>query len=398
MSTLPTLIAIDASLRDAVTSGEVAGVVVGQVRDGGASFVAHGHVRRDADAPMAPDSIVRIHSMSKPITTAALLTLVDEGSVALDTPVAAFVPAFARTTRVVTDESGAIVDVVANDAPLTLRHLLTHTAGLVYASPDGTPMERLAWDALGTVDEPLEAWSRRLASVPLAYAPGEGFGYGVATDLVGHVIEVVTGRTLERALRERVFEPLGMDDTGFEVPAHARARVATIHRRSASGLEPVAWDGAYAFETPTFLSGGGGLFSTCADYLRFAAMLAAGGSSGGRRFLREETVVDMRRPHVVGPSTSDRRVPGLGCAFGLGVRVVTDDAGNEFGPKHAFGWDGLAGTTFVVDASGRGATVCMTQILPWPTRIHALVRSPCILPPWHIERSRSATSTETSST
>jgi CubicO group peptidase (beta-lactamase class C family) len=289
-------------VQDAIDRREIAGAVTLIARHG---KVAHCHAEGLLDVaaatPMHPDVLFRIYSMTKPITTAAALLLYEEGQFLLDDPVANFIPEFAET-KVLVRETEAGIELADLVRPITIRHLLLHTSGLPYENAEGSPVERLhAQEQIGRMDEALGEKVRRIARLPLAHQPGGGWTYGWSTDVLGRLVEVVSGQPFDAFLKERIFDPLAMGDTGFHVPAGRLGRLATVYTPGEPGnLRPdTNPELAYA-ESPRFLSGGGGLVSTAADYARFCQMLLNGGELDGVRVLGRATVALMLADHLPG--------------------------------------------------------------------------------------------------
>ena len=357
------------------------GRVVAAGHDGWASVEARLQLR--------PHSLFRIFSMTKPITSVAALMLVDEGRIALDEPVARVLPELGALQ--VFDGLNANGSLRARPVvnAVTLRHLLTHTAGLTYhfmtgPGPDGQaqegPIQRLyrahgikpaaariaalAGDAepVRTGAELLEA----LRSIPLATEPGAQFHYSIATDVVGLIIERLTGASLGRVLHARLFEPLGMKDTGFHVPAAGVDRFTSNYRFSAQGPQLVdAWRDSEYLQQPSFESGGGGLVSTTADYVQFLEMLRAGGTLAGQQFLSPATCAELCRPQlgpeVLAPSNLEVSA-GTGFGLGLGIYENKHLANTPVAAGSLF-WNGAAGTCCWIDPRHDLSAVVMTQLL-----------------------------------
>ncbi len=387
---------------DAARLGRIRGWMEGYVAGGRYPFAGTVIARRgeiaycdylgnrdvEAGAPYALDTIVRIYSMTKPVTTVAALMLYEEGRLRLDDPLAAFLPEFAEP-RVLRDGARHLDQVAPARETLTLHHLLTHTSGLVYGSQGGLLGE--AYKARGVSFGPagggLAANVKRLSSLPLLFEPGRRWNYGVSTDVLGRVVEVVSGQTLDAFFRERILEPLAMADTGFEVAAENLGRLAKLYGPGGEGAM-VQRDGNADSEfragrVDTF-SGGGGLLSTAGDYLRFAEMLRRGGESGGARLLGPRTVALMTANHLpgtiaeLGPTPwTEASFEGLG--FGLGVSVMGQPARARLsGSPGDYGWGGVASTVFWVDPLEDMTVLFLTQLSPshsYPNRkeLRALV-------------------------
>jgi CubicO group peptidase (beta-lactamase class C family) len=329
-----------------------------------------------AGLPVAEDTVFRIYSMTKPITSVAALTLFEEGAFDLTDPVATFLPAFAQPVVYRGGPAHAPVTVPATE-PIRLWHLLTHTAGLTYGFHDQHPVETLyqrAGFGFGwPTDTDLAGCCDRLAALPLLFEPGSSWTYSVATDVLGRVLEVVTGQTLDQVLHERVLEPLGMAETGFAPPAGRHDDVAVVHSRGPDGrLVPVPGLVSAPVDPPPVLSGGGGLFSTVADYHRFTQMLLGAGTFGDRRMLAPATMALMAANHLPGGADLEHtgrrlyaEVPFEGTGFGLGVSVLLDPvAAKSLSAPGELAWGGAASTTFWVDPARRLEVILMTHLMP----------------------------------
>jgi len=350
--------------------------------------VAHQHRygMRDVEQslPVDADSMYRIYSMTKPITSVALMMLVEEGKLLLTDPVSAFIPAFgsSRVWR-----GGSVMKPITEPITETMLvwHLLTHTAGLTYGFLYQSPVDDIyrragyEWGAPRglTLEQTCEAW----ASLPLLFQPGTEWNYSVATDVVGRIVEVVSGQSLDEFFAKRIFAPLRMHDTAFFAAEDKQHRLAALYQpdpatRLAKRLDTM---GKAATRQPTFLSGGGGLVSTAHDYHRFMTMVANGGELDGARILSPRTVQLMTMNHLPGnadistygrPIDLENAYDGFG--FGLGFSVLVDPAAAKLhGSLGDFGWGGAASTTFWIDRV-LGLTVAFyTQLLPsstWPLR------------------------------
>lgn len=314
---------------------------------------------------MEVDAIFRIYSMTKPITAVAALILVDEEKLALDAPVSRYLPEL-EDLEVLAEtrytEYKIALKRVACTRPMTVRDLLTHTSGLTYGFFDRTEADRLMLEAdvlgAGVTGETM---IERLATVPLKHQPGTRFEYGVSSDVLGRVIEVVSEKPLDEFFEERIFGPLGMVDTGFTVPEAKRDRVAACHVRGLLGLRRASRREALdPKETPTFLSGGGGLFSTADDYLRFCNMLLGDGALGDVRILKEETARAMLSDQLDGKPAPMLALSGGAFGYGLAVHDVTRRRGPK---KGTVWWGGIAGTGFWVDRESRAVGVFMIQTM-----------------------------------
>jgi CubicO group peptidase (beta-lactamase class C family) len=316
--------------------------------------------------PMTLDTRFRIASMSKPITSVAVLMLYEEGRFHLDDPVAQFLPEFAHS-RVYTgvDAHGALMTEPAQ-REITIRDLLTHTSGLGYLFDAKTPLGKAYLDLKLDPDGNLADEVRQIASMPLYFQPGTGWFYSYAADVLGRLVEVVSGRPFAQFLHERLFVPLRMDSTGFYVPAEARDAFVTMYRRSDDGsLQPATWPHD-ALDANVVPSGGGGLISTVGDYLRFAQMLANGGSFDGRQYLSPVTVDLMTSNQVSESAMVDFWGPdsvGLGFGFGVGVELDTRHAPHAGYPGDV-SWGGVFDTHWVMSPRTGIVAVLLSQMDP----------------------------------
>ena len=357
---------IEPAVQAYVDDGRLAGVMTMVARRG---QVVHWNAAgmRDLDAgdPLEPDDIFRIYSMTKPLTSVAVMILVEEGAVALDDPVSKFIPAFADTT--VLSDGG---DRVAPARAMTVEHLLTHTSGLTYGFFGDSPVDRI-YNQSGffTQAEGLEDFAQRVAALPLLASPGDLWNYSVSTDILGRVVEVASGQPFDAFLQARILDPLDMNDTAFVVPADKRGRFAANYARPDGTLQMIdsPVDGQYT-QPPRWLSGGGGLTSTASDYIRFAQMLLQDGGLGDVRILASETVRAMRSnrlPDAMVPLRLGTYLsPGHG--FGLGFAVVVDaESSPEPDNDGVFRWAGAANTYFWIDPAAELVGMVWTQFNPF---------------------------------
>ena len=357
-------------IQRAIDAEQISGAVTVVARRGRvAHFEAHGLMDIEADAPMQKDAIFPIASMTKPVTGVAILMLVEEGKVRLSDPVSRFIPEF-RDTRVAmprTDAAGGQggIYTVPADREVTVHDLITHTSGLGSFGAASEATSRIApRDLTGTVAD----WAAALGAAPLDFQPGTRWAYsGLAgIDTLGRIVEVASGLTFDEFLRQRIFEPLGMKDTTFNVPEDKKQRVATLYIRTPDGLEirPVLpeW-----LATTTLHGGGGGLWSTAEDYLQFAQMLVNRGELNGTRLLGSRTV-DLMASNHVGDLYQKAGSPGMG--FGLTVDLVLDGvaARGDHRSTGSFGWVGAFGTTWWVDPSEELTAILMVQTPGGPLR------------------------------
>lgn len=339
---------------------------------------------RDTKAPLTPDTIYRIYSMTKPIICTALMTLHEEGRFQLFDPVAKYLPAFAKVRVLESDARGNHREVPPNQI-MTIQHLFTHTSGITYNFVEESPVSTMYLKAglMADAHSTLALVIDELARFPLANHPGAAYHYGMSIDVLAHLIEVVADQPLADFLRERIFQPLGMTSTGFSVPADQLDRVATMYGHPDVAISTfseifTAWqngvndavDVTRTYPThgaPNFARGGHGLFSTAGDYMRFAQMLLNGGGLHGARILGRKTVEFMHINHVplkllpycIGPNP-----PAMGYGFGLGSRVLLDPAASAVtGSLGEFGWAGAAKTYYWVDPVEEIVGVFMSQFM-----------------------------------
>ena len=357
---------IDSAVQAYVDDGRVAAVMTMVARRGHVvHWAATGMRDLDAGDPLEPDDIFRIYSMTKPITSVAVMNLVENGAISLDDPVSKFIPAFADVT--VLDDEG---ERVAPGGPITIEHLLTHTSGLTYGFFGDSPVDRLYNESgFFAQSEGLDDFARRVAALPLLASPGERWNYSVSTDILGRIVEVASGQSFDAFLRERILDPLGMDDTAFVVPAEKHSRFTANYQRSDDALQMIdsPEDGQYT-RPPAWLSGGGGLASTASDYIRFAQMLLEDGTLGDARILAPETVAMMRSnriPDALVPIQLGTYLsPGYG--FGLGFAVAVDaEATPEPDNNGVFRWAGAANTFFWIDPEAELIGMVWTQFQPF---------------------------------
>ena len=321
--------------------------------------------------PMRHDTLFRIYSMTKPITSAALLMLFEEGRFQLSDPIARYIPAFADV-KVLDNSAGSGVRYVTQVRPISIRDLLTHTAGLSYGFDENVYIDELYREQVYTLREAqpnltLEEFVEVIAKLPLAHQPGSAFRYSFATDVLGLLVQVIAGMPFAEFLRQRIFEPLGMNDTSFSVPAEQIGRFAANHGPDAEhGLVVTDAPATSDYARPTHLpSGGGGLVSSTSDYLRFAQMLLNQGELDGVRLLGRKTVELMTANHLpAGVHPFDDTCSG----FGLGVSVLLDLAQSQsLGSVGTYGWGGAANTNFWIDPREQLIGILMLQFMPSDT-------------------------------
>ena len=361
-----------------VDSGKLAGVTTMVARRG---RVAHLHscglADREAGLGMAADTIVRIYSMTKPLTSVAVMMLYEQGLFQLDDPVSRFLPCF-TTMRVATGGQRGKIDTAPAARPITIRDLLTHTSGLTYGFMQSTQVDALYRDEgidFQTAECTLGELVERAAALPLLAQPGAEWNYSIATDVLGHLVATVSGEPFGDFLQHRVIDPLGMVDTAFHVPAQKAHRFAANYARSASGGVTLLDDPATSryLSPPAICSGGGGLVSTAGDYMRFCHFMLNRGELDGVRLLGRKTVELMTSNHLRGdmaamgmPRFSESSYEGVG--FGLGFSVMLDPARAQvLGTPGEYAWGGAASTAFWVDPVEELAVVLLTQLTPSST-------------------------------
>ncbi len=307
--------------------------------------------------PIEFDSIFRIYSMTKPITSVAVMMLYEEGHFQLNSPVSDFIPAF-KDMKVYANHGDAIVDA---ERELTIKHLLTHTSGIIYGGDWVHPINDRYREANFFTGN-LSDMANELGNIPLLHQPGDSWNYGMSTDVLGYLVEVVSGMPFAEFLKKRIHEPLGMVDTDFSVPEEKADRYATLYKPTEDGgiqvMEniPVA-SGPLSF----FHAGGAGLQSTAADYMRFCQMMLNEGELDGVRLLGRKTVELMTMNHIPDDWQPLWRT---GSGFGLGFAVVTDVADTQsLGSLGTYSWGGLASTTFWIDPVEDLIAIMMTQLI-----------------------------------
>ena len=347
-----------------VDRGRYSGYVVMLARDGRiADWHAYGWQDIAAKTPMQKDSIVRIYSMSKLITSAAVLSLMEDGRLKLTDEVQQYLPQLKDRKVIVGGTADAPVLVPAT-RPITLMDLLTHTSGYYYEwNTESEVVSELLKRAALRQATSLDDFVTRVATLPLRQQPGTEFRYSISTDLLGAVVEKVSRERLDVFFQRKILGPLGMKDTGFWVPAEKRGRLATVYNTDASGSLTPTESANHNDVGPDhgFLSGGGGLYSTAADYIRFAQMLLNGGSLGDARILSRKTVELMTTNHIAhlaDPHPNHQMEQG----FGLGVRIITDLGESPTpGAVGTFGWDGAATTNVQIDPKDRTVALLLCQ-------------------------------------
>ena len=330
-----------------------------------------------ADLPMGRDTILRFYSMTKPITSVAVMMLVEEGKIGLDDPVSKHLPEF-KNVKVFVRANGDGFDTEPANREPTGRDLLRHTAGLTYGLFGATPIDG-AYNRVGVLvpTSTLADMTKKLGELPLLYQPGTKWNYSVAVDVLGRLVEVASGTSFDQFLSERIFRPLDMKDTGSFVPAHKLNRFAATHGAADGKLTVTDSPATSAFRNrPALLSGGGGLVSTARDYMRFCQMIASGGELNGTRLLRRETVQEMTNnqlpdedfPIAFGPIQR----PGVG--FGLGFSVQVNRDTHSAAHVGEYGWGGAASTHFWISPKDELVVIALQQFMPFSTRLEQTIK------------------------
>jgi CubicO group peptidase (beta-lactamase class C family) len=345
-----------------IESGTLPGAVMLVARKGRiAWFKTMGYRDRASGDPMKPDSIFRIYSMTKPIVTVAAMMLIEEGRLALDDPVSKYLPQMAamKVGTEKTDSSGKpILELVTPEREMTILDLMRHTSGLIYGGR-GKSLVNDAYRKAGIGSREFDNREQvtRIATVPLRFTPGSRWEYGVSTDVLGRIVEVIEGESLGRVLQRRIFTPLDMRDTAFFVALDKLPRAAQAGQKAGGAPMTVRFDVA---QQPAFESAGSGLTSTMRDYLRFTTMLINGGEFEGKRILRRQSIALMTRDHLgKTPGMSDANHRGFG--LGFEVRKAAGEPGKT-GLAGEYGWSGNAGTIFFVDPKRELIGIYLVQV------------------------------------
>ena len=372
---------IDEHFRRYVDDGRLPGYTVAVARYGRVAYLStYGHRDVEANKPTTTDTIYRIYSMTKPITSIALMMLVEEGRLQITEPVSTYIPAFADM-RVLTGGSSLKPITQPTREPMRVWHLLTHTSGMTYGFNYFDAVDdiyRRAGFEFGIGNRTsLEEACDSFAALPLCFEPGSSWNYSVSTDIVGRLVEVVSGMTIDEFFAKRIFAPLKMHDTSFWLDESKADRLAALYQYDAAtgGKSLIEAAAKTAFKQPRALSGGGGLYSTAHDYWRFLQMLENGGELDGVRIVSPTTIDMMTMNHLPNNTdiTSFGRTLGEevfydGLGFGLGFSVVIDQAKTRVAcPNGTFGWGGMASTAFWVDPVEEISAMFFTQLIPSTT-------------------------------
>ncbi|WP_323752377.1 serine hydrolase domain-containing protein [Marinobacter sp.] len=359
-----------------IQPGKLPGAVTLVARHGKVVWTqAQGSMDIERNRPMQRDTLFRIYSMTKPVTSIAMMQLYEQGKFLLNDPVHKYIPSW-RNLRVY--KSGSYPDFETEPATktMTIRDLMTHTSGLTYGFTERTEVDaayrqlKLDGSPILTLDKLIE----RLAELPLEFSPGTAWNYSASTDVLGYLVEVLSGKRLDEYFDNHIFQPLGMTDTGFYVRPEQQHRFAACYLYQPGDTMKLQDDPERSrfLKPPRFLSGGGGLVSTIDDYHKFAQALCQGGEYQGQRIIGRKTLEFMRRNHL--PENQDlpalsvggfSETPYQGSGFGLGFSVKTDVAASHtVGSEGEFGWGGLASTSFFVDPEEDLVVIFMTQLMP----------------------------------
>jgi CubicO group peptidase (beta-lactamase class C family) len=347
-----TLKLAEIQMQSYIDAGKLSGISVLALKDGETVHQAtFGLAHMEEERAIEENTIFRIYSMSKPITAAALMMLYDEGKFQLDDPVEGYIPEF-KETKVWEDGKE-----VAQKEPFTIRHLLTHTAGFCYGWDPVSHVDSLYNNASGggiLSNSTLEEMIKLLATLPLKNQPGTKYEYSVSIDVAGYLVEVLSGKTFDQFLQTRLFDPLGMENTGFDVPEEDWDRLAMIYTKGkeSNELNSVGYLTNAVKQNVTRFSGGGGLVSTIGDYGKFGQMLLNGGELSGERILKESTVKLIMSDQMPSGVTFQE-----GMGYGLGGSVDRNTS--------EYSWGGMASTLFVADPINHMVTLAFTQYIPF---------------------------------
>ena len=355
---------VSPAVQELVDAEKIAGASVLVARRGKVVFFeTFGMMDKEAGTPVAEDTIFRFYSMTKPVTSVAVMMLVEQGKIKLDDPVSKYIESFKNLK--VYDESGTPVEPARE---MTVRDLLRHTSGLTYGFFGNTEVDKM-YRKRGVLDRKtsLKDMVEKLGEIPLLHQPGTKWHYSVSTDVLGYLVEKVSGESLDAFFRNRIFEPLGMKDTGFYVPAQKVDRFAVCYSPMPGQGLTISDDPRQSefLRKPGLLSGGGGLVSTIGDYLQFCLMLLNKGELDGKRLLRTETVEMMTRNQL--PDS----VSWMGQGFGLGFSVRVTEGKHGAGE---YGWGGAASTHFWIHPKHELIVIALSQLMPYSNQLANAVK------------------------
>jgi len=360
---------INSIMQRYVDEEKLAGIITLVARRGEIVHVEkYGMMDIEGNKPMALDTIFRIYSMTKPITSAAVMMLYEEGRFHLGDPISRFIPGF-KDVMVCAGETKSGLVLTDAEREISIWHLLTHTAGLSYGTDETSPVDALyrkrLWDVLEqNPDTTLEEMAQSLSTLPLVHQPGDAWHYSMATDVLGYLVQVISGMPFDAFLQQRIFQPLGMEDTDFYVPERKIGRFsATYGPGEDGGIKIVDAPASSTYAQPTkHPSGGGGLVSTVADYVRFAQMLLNKGTLDGERLLSRKTLELMTANHLPdGVHPFDDPTRGFGLGFGVRTWLAPSQIVGSVG---SYGWGGAASTDFWVDPQEELIGLLMLQFMP----------------------------------
>lgn len=363
---------LHASMKQVIDAKELSGMVTILARHGKVvDYWNYGQRDMASGASMTKDTIFRDYSMTKPVTGVAMMILYEQGKWLPSDPISKFIPEFAHLKVYKGLDSDGKLILVDPDHPPTMAELMSHTAGFTYGFFGDTPVDKMYRDANLFQSKNLKEFIDKLAAIPLTYQPGKGWTYSVSMDIEGYIVEKLSGQSLPDFMRENIYNPLGMRDAGFFVPAEKRSRFATLYVTDEQGkmtpqVPGKTFGGNYS-EQPSLPSGGGGMVSTAEDYFRFASMLANGGELYGKRILAPATVRMMSSNHLApelltgqyGIGLQQMR-PGFGYGYNCAVEYDPQEANLPDG-KGTFLWDGAAGTWFWIDPANDLVFIGMIQ-------------------------------------
>lgn len=348
-------------IETSVKNNMIPGAVVLVARDGKIAYLESYGIRDEiTQAPMKTDSIFRIYSMTKPIITVAVLMLAEEGKISLDDPISKYLPEL-KDLKVGVEGPDGQFKLVPCEKEITILDLLKHTSGLTYGIFFYSKVKSMYKEAgIHSREQSSEELVTKLGKLPLAYQPGSRWEYSRSFDVLGRLIEVVSGKPLDAFLEERIFKPLKMVDAGFHVKPDKMNRLAQLNDKQFLDVSA----------PPKFLSGSGGLVSTAGDYARFLQMLVNGGELDGVRILSKKSVALMTKDHLgpLGNRTDSQYFPSPSAGFGLGVAVFNKPAGLV--DPGTFWWSGMGGTLFAVNPNKKLFRILMFQNLDWPTKMY----------------------------
>lgn len=360
-----------------VEPGKIPGSLTLVARHGQVCYLqAEGQMDIERDKPMAEDTLFRIYSMTKPITSVAMMMLHEQGLFSLGDSVHRYIPQWAKL-RVYRTGSHPLFDTTPCERSMTIRDLLIHTSGLTYGFLHGTNVDRAYRELKVQYPRPgytLQEMIEELAQLPLEFSPGEAWNYSVATDVIGYLVEVLSGQSLPEFFQQHIFEPLGMVDTSFSISEDKLDRFASCYERDIMTKRMQLQDDAHdsSFANVSFFSGGGGLISSIGDYYRFCQMLLNGGELNGQRIIGPRTLRFMTENHLPGGADlsalarggfSEAPYEGVGFGLGFASKLTATDNGSP-GSVGQYQWGGMASTLFWVDPVEDLTLVFMTQLIP----------------------------------